>query len=95
MGTRVTLFSVNVRTQKYRGMNVNVFACFTETDSTIDCISHQKLIIILNLSGMNKQVLNVISELYCRKSQYRKRQNNKKRCETEMCASSPPIQPLS
>lgn len=64
LGTREALFGLNVLTQRCRDMNVNVIACFIDYRKAFDCINHQKLIEILKTTGIDREEIRLITNLY-------------------------------
>lgn len=63
-GTREALFSLNVLTKRCRDMNVNVFACFINYKNAFDCVKHYKMIEILKATGIDREEIRIISNLY-------------------------------
>ena len=45
-------------------MNVNVYACFIDYRKAFDCVKHDKLIEILNKTGIDNEEVKIISQLY-------------------------------
>ena len=66
VGTREALFSLNVLMQRCRDMNVDVYASFIDYQKAFDSINHEKLIEVLKSTGIDKQEITIISNLYWR-----------------------------
>jgi len=63
-GTREALFSIQVLIQRARDINADVFACFIDFEKAFDRVQHDKLISILNQSGIDGRDVQIISKLY-------------------------------
>lgn len=68
LGTREALFALNVLTQRCRDMNVNLVACFIDYKKAFDCVKHHKLIEILKTTGIDREEIRLISNLYWKQS---------------------------
>jgi len=63
VGAQEALFSLNVLTERCRDMNVNVYTCFLDYKKAFDCVKHDKLIEILQATGIDKEEIIIISQL--------------------------------
>uniref|UniRef100_A0A8D8SXR8 Craniofacial development protein 2 n=1 Tax=Cacopsylla melanoneura TaxID=428564 RepID=A0A8D8SXR8_9HEMI len=68
LGTRDALFSVQVLFQRCRDMNCNIFACFIDYQKAFDKVKHNKMMEVLQDSGMDGKDLRIIKNLYWNQS---------------------------
>uniref|UniRef100_A0A8D9EQ38 Craniofacial development protein 2 n=1 Tax=Cacopsylla melanoneura TaxID=428564 RepID=A0A8D9EQ38_9HEMI len=64
VGTREALFSVQVLFQKCRDVSCDVYACLIDYQKAFDRVKHEKIIEILEKTGIDKRDLKIISNLY-------------------------------
>jgi len=62
--TREAIFSLQVLIQRARDVNRDVYACFIDYQKAFDKVEHDKLIKILEVTGIDNQDLSIISNLY-------------------------------
>uniref|UniRef100_A0A8D8VL77 Craniofacial development protein 2 n=2 Tax=Cacopsylla melanoneura TaxID=428564 RepID=A0A8D8VL77_9HEMI len=68
LGTRDALFSIHVLFQRCRDMNCNIYACFIDYQKAFDRVKHNKMIEILQDSGIDGKDLRIIKNLYWNQS---------------------------
>uniref|UniRef100_A0A8D8Z4U1 Craniofacial development protein 2 n=1 Tax=Cacopsylla melanoneura TaxID=428564 RepID=A0A8D8Z4U1_9HEMI len=64
VGTRDALFSLQVLFQRCRDMNCNIYTCFIDYQKAFDKIQHQKMMEVLQNTGMDDKDLRIIRNLY-------------------------------
>jgi len=91
VGTREAIFSLQVLILRARDVNHYIYACFIDYQKTFYRVEHDKLIKILEATGIDKEDLSIISNLYWNQTcairveaENVKRYPNKKRSETGM-----------
>lgn len=77
LGTRDALFSIQVLIQRCRDMNCDVYACFIDYSKAFDKVKHNKMITVLQDSGIDGKDLRIIKNLYWNQSAHIKINNEK------------------
>lgn len=65
-GTREALFTLQVLIQRCRDVNKDVYACFIDLEKAFDKIKHEKMMTILQTTGVDDKDIRIIANLYWR-----------------------------